>query len=85
MEVKKSFVDLYGSAKFHLPHQFFFTSNYLRYQSMTSQLVYRLTLQTDTQAASTIHCVLSEYATGKKVSVLCSEDKYQGKVRPSVC
>jgi len=33
--------------------------------------------------AAAIHCVLSEYATGKKVTVMFLEDEYQGKFSPS--
>jgi len=33
--------------------------------------------------AAAIHCALSEYATGKKVTVMFSQDEYEGKFCPS--
>jgi len=33
--------------------------------------------------AAAIHCALSVYATGKKVTVMFSQDEYQGKFCPS--
>jgi hypothetical protein len=33
--------------------------------------------------AAAIHCVLSEYATGKKVTFIFSQHEYQGKFGPS--
>jgi len=32
--------------------------------------------------AADIHCKLAEYATGKKVTVMFSQDEYQGKFCP---
>jgi hypothetical protein len=33
--------------------------------------------------SAAIHCTLSEYATGTKVTVMFSQDEYQGKFCPS--
>jgi len=64
-------------------HQFFFTANSLGRQPTTSQLFQPLTPQTLVLVAIAIHCALPEYATGKKVTVMFSQDEYQGKFRPS--
>jgi hypothetical protein len=64
-------------------HQFFFTANDLGRQPTASQLVQPLTLQTLALVAAAIHCALSEYATGKKVTVMFSEDEYRGEFCPS--
>jgi predicted oxidoreductase (fatty acid repression mutant protein) len=34
--------------------------------------------------AAAIHCTLSQYTTGKKVTVMFSQDEYQGKFCPSM-
>jgi len=57
-------------------HQFFFTANSLRRQPTTSQYFQPLAPQTLTLAAAAIHCALSEYATGKKATVMFSQDEY---------
>jgi len=46
-------------------HQFFFTANSLGCQPTTSLYFQPLAPQTLALAASTIHCALSEYASGK--------------------
>jgi len=63
-------------------HQFFFTANSLGRQPTTSQFFQPLTLETLALVAAAIHCALSEYATGKKVTVMFSQDEYQGKFCP---
>jgi len=57
-------------------HQFFFTANSLGRQPTTSQFFQPLTLQTLALVAAAIHCALSEYATGRKVTVMFSHDEY---------
>jgi hypothetical protein len=64
-------------------HQFFFTANGLGQQPTTSQFFQSLTPQTLALVAAAIHCALSEYATGKKVTVMFSQDEYEGKFCPS--
>jgi len=64
-------------------HQFFFTANSLGRQPTTSQFFQPLTPQTLALVAAAIHCALSEYATGKKVTVMFSQDEYQGIFCPS--
>jgi hypothetical protein len=59
-------------------HQFFFTANSLGCQPTTSQYFQPLAPQTLVLAASSIHCVLSEYTSGKKATVVFSQDEYQG-------
>jgi len=65
-------------------HQVFFTANSLGRQPTTSQFVRPLTPQTSALVAAAIYCALSEYATGKKVTVMFSQVEYRGKFRPSV-
>ena len=62
---------------------FVFTANSLGRQRTTSQFFQLLTPQTLVLVAAAIHCALSEYATGKKVTVMCSQDGYRGKFCPS--
>jgi hypothetical protein len=64
-------------------HQCFLAANTLGRQPTTSQFFQPLTLQTLAIAAAAIHCALSEYATGRKVTVMFSQDEYRGKVCPS--
>ena len=64
-------------------HQFFFTANSLGRQPTTSQFFQPLAPQTLALVAAAIHCALSEYATGKKVTVMFSQDEYRGKFCPS--
>jgi len=64
-------------------HQFFFTANSLGRQPTTSQLFQPLTPQTLALLAAAINCVLSEYATGKRVTVMFCQDEYCGKFCPS--
>jgi hypothetical protein len=59
-------------------HQFFFTVNSLGHQPITYQYFQPLTPQTIVLAAAAIHCVLSKYASGKKATVMFSQDEYQG-------
>ena len=63
-------------------HQFFFTANSLGRQPTTLQFFQPLPLQTLAPVAAAIHCALSEYATGKKVTVMFSQDEYRGKFCP---
>jgi len=56
-------------------HQFFFTANSLGRQPTTSQFFQPLAPQTLALVAAAIHCALSEYATGKKVTVMFSQDE----------
>jgi hypothetical protein len=63
--------------------QFFFTANSLGCQPTTSQFFQPLTPQTLALVAAAIHCALSEYATGKTVTVMFSENEYRGKFCPS--
>jgi hypothetical protein len=64
-------------------HQYFFTANSLGRQPTTSHNFQPLAPQTLAPAAAAIHCVLSEYASGKKATVMFSQDKYQGTFGPS--
>jgi len=64
-------------------HQFFFTTNSLGCQPTTSQYVQPLALQTLALAAAAIHCALSEYASGRKATVLFSQDEFWGTFGPS--
>jgi len=64
-------------------HEFFFTAISLGRQPTTSQFFQPLTPQTLALVAAAIHCALSEYATGKTVTVMFSQDEYQGKFCPS--
>jgi len=65
-------------------HQFFFTANTLGRQLTTLQFFQPLALPMFALVATAIHCGMSEYATGKKVIVLFSQDEYQGKFCPSI-
>ena len=60
-------------------HQFFFTASSLGLQPTTSQFFHPLTLQIIVPFAAAIHCAPCENATGKKVTVMFSQDEYQGK------
>jgi len=60
-------------------HHFFFTANSLGRQPTTSQFFQPLTPQTLPLVAAAIHCELSEYATGREVTVMFSQDEYWGK------
>jgi hypothetical protein len=64
--------------------QFFFTANCLGRQPATPQFFQPLALQTLALVAAAIHCALSENATGKTVTVMCSQDEYRGKFHPSM-
>jgi len=64
-------------------HQFFISANSLGQQPTTLQFFQPLTLQTLALVAAAIHCALSEYATGKKGTVMFSQDVYRGKFCPS--
>jgi len=63
-------------------HQFFFTAKSLGQQLTTLQFFQPLSPQTLALVAPAIHCVLSEYATGKKVTVMFSPGEYPGKFCP---
>jgi len=60
-------------------HQFFFTSNSLGRQPMIFQSFQPLTPQTIALAVAAIHCVLSEYAVGKKAPDMISQDEDRDK------
>ena len=64
-------------------HQFFFTANSLGRQPTTSQYFQPLAPQTLALAAAAIHCALSEYTSGKKATVMFSQDEYRGTFGPS--
>jgi len=64
-------------------HQFFFTANSLGRQPTTSQYFQPLAPQTLALVAAAIHCALSEYAGGKKATVMFSQDEYRGTFCPS--
>jgi len=66
-----------------LYHQFLFTAKSLGRQPMTSQYFQPLTTQNLALAAAAIHWALSEYASGKKATVMFSQDEYQGIFCPS--
>jgi len=65
-------------------HQFFFSANNLGRQPTTSQFFQPLTPPMLALVAAAIHCLLLEYATGKKVTVMFSQDEYRGKFCPSM-
>jgi hypothetical protein len=58
-------------------HQFLFTTNSLGCQPTISQYFQPPTPQTVALAATAIHCLLSEYASGKKAKILIPHDEYQ--------
>ena len=64
-------------------HKFFFTANSLGHQPTTSQYFQPCVPQTLVLAATAIHCVLSEYTSGKKATVIFSQDEYRGTFGPS--
>jgi len=57
-------------------HQFSFTANSLGRQPVTSQYFQPLAPQTLVLVAAAIHWALSEYASGKKATVMFSQDEY---------
>jgi len=59
-------------------HELFFTADCLGCQPTTLQYFQPLALQTLALVAAAIHCVLSEYASGKKATVMFSQDEYRG-------
>jgi len=62
--------------------QFIFTTNSLGRQLTTSQFFQLLTPLTLLLVTAAIHCMLSEYATWKKIAVIFSQDKYQDEFYP---
>jgi len=64
-------------------NQLFFTTNSLGCQPTTSQYFQSLTPQTLALAAAGIHSALSEFASGKKATVMFSQDEYWGTFCPS--
>jgi hypothetical protein len=64
-------------------YHMFFTASSLGRQPTSLQFFPLLTLQQFTLVPTAIHCALSEYATGKKVTVMFSQDEYRGKFCPS--
>jgi len=63
--------------------QCFFTANSVGPQPTTSQYFQLLAPQTLALAAAAINCALSEYASGKKATVMFSQDEYRGAFGPS--
>ena len=63
-----------------LYHHFCFTGNSLGREPNTSQFFQPLTLQLLVVVAAAIHCGLYVYATGKKLTVMFSQDEYRGKI-----
>jgi len=63
--------------------QFFFNANSLGYQPTTLQYFQPLAPQTLALADAAIHCALSEYASGKKATVMFSQNEYRGTFGPS--
>ena len=61
-------------------HRNFFTTNSFGRKLTTSLFFHPLALQMLVLVAAAIHCALSEYATGKKVTVMLSQDEYRGKI-----
>jgi len=59
-------------------HLFFFTTNSLECQHTTLQYFQPLALQTLALAAEATLYALSEYNSGKKATVMFSQDEYQG-------
>ena len=64
-------------------HKFFSTADSLGRQPTTSQFFHPLSPQTLALVAAGIRCALSEYATGKDVMVMFSQDEYGGLFCPS--
>jgi len=64
-------------------HQCFFTSNNFGRQPTTSQFFQLLPLPRLAVVAAAFHCALYEFATGKKVTVMLSQDEYWGIFCPS--
>ena len=64
-------------------HHSFFTANSLGHQPTTSQYFQPLTLQPLALAAAAIHCMLSQYDSGIKATVMFSQDVYRGTFYPS--
>jgi len=65
-------------------HQICFTANSLGSQRTTSQYFQPLTPQTVALVTTAIHCVLSEYGSGKKATAMISPDECQGILCPSL-
>jgi len=63
-------------------HQGFFAANRLVSQPTTLEFFQPLSLQMSAHVAPAIHWALSEYTTGKKVTVMLSQDEYQSKFCP---
>jgi len=64
-------------------HQVFYTTNSLGHLPAASQSYQPLALQTVAVTATDIYCTLSEYATRVKITVMFSQDEYQGTFWPS--
>jgi hypothetical protein len=64
-------------------YRFFFTGNSLECQPTTSLFILPLTQLMLALVAAAIHCALSDFATGNKVTVMLSQDEYQGILCPS--
>jgi len=81
VDVKSSFTQIEVLDSI-FPESFFSTKSWGRLPT-TSQYFQPLALQTFDLAAAVDHCVLSEYASGKKPTVTFSPDEYQGTFCPS--
>jgi len=64
-------------------HQLFLTASNLRYQPTTSQYFQPLTPLTLARVVAAIHCALSDYSSGKKATVMFSQNEYRGIFCPS--
>jgi len=61
---------------------FFFTTNSLGRRPTTSPFFQSLSPQKLALVAAVVHCTRAEYGTGKMVTVMFSQDEYQGKFCP---
>jgi hypothetical protein len=64
-------------------HRFYFTTNRYGHQPTTSQYFQPLASHTVVLAAAANHCVLFEYASGKRATVIFYQDEYRGTFAPS--
>jgi hypothetical protein len=64
-------------------HKFIFTANTLEHQQTTSQHFQPPTPLALALVATALYCVLSEYPTGQKATVMFSQDNYWGTFCPS--
>jgi len=67
-----------------ISNQLFFTTYSLWAEHTSSQFSHPVILLTLALVATANHCGMSDYATGKRVMVMCSPDEYEGKSCPSM-